>query len=167
MKVMLAFLLLLVHAMSIMAGTNFDGEWTIQCPAGQSIYHVSSVHSNHHEDRSWTFTCRANSKITNNCQWSGFVNSYDHEIIYQCPSGLISGVHSRHSNHHEDRQFNYKCCRTTSNALRHCSWTGYVNNWDAYMNYHAPWNKFLVGMNSHHNNGKEDRIWRFLVCGIA
>ncbi|CAB4022418.1 Hypothetical predicted protein [Paramuricea clavata] len=164
MQVMLAALFLFANVMCINAGTNFDATWTKTCPNGQSIYHVSSVHSNPHEDRSWTFLCRPDSKITTTCQWSGFVNSYDQKVVYQCPNGVITGVHSTHSNEAEDRRFSFRCCNTQSNCARDCVWSGYVNNFDGYLNYVVPSGSFLTGAQSFHDNGNEDRRWEFLAC---
>ncbi|XP_028401859.1 hemagglutinin/amebocyte aggregation factor-like [Dendronephthya gigantea] len=166
MKVALVSLLLLVNFMGINAGTNFDATWTRNCRSKWSISSIASVHSNHHEDRSWSFSCRYNSKITTSCFWTGWVNSYDNEILYQCPNGVISGVHSKHSNYHEDRIFEYRCCRTKGHC-HGCYWTSYVNTWDGYMNYHVPGNYVLVGVKSHHNNRKEDRLWRYRVCQLG
>ncbi|CAB4032851.1 Hypothetical predicted protein, partial [Paramuricea clavata] len=132
-----------------------------------SIWHVSSVHSNYHEDRSWTFLCKRDPKITHSCRWSEWVNSFDHEILYQCRNGVIAGVHSYHSNPHEDRRFQFECCGTKNNCARDCVWTGYVNSWDGYMNYAVPYSHFLSGVKSYHDNGKEDRRWRFLICKLG
>ncbi|XP_028412097.1 hemagglutinin/amebocyte aggregation factor-like [Dendronephthya gigantea] len=155
MQVAFVFLIFLVNVMSIHAGTDFDKTWTFTCPHGQSINHISSVHSNRHEDRSWTFRCRYSSKIAATCYWTGWVNAYDQELIYQCPNGVIAGVYSKHSNKREDRRFKFRCCRTKKNCQRDCSWTAHVNNWDGYMNYNIPLTKFLVGAQSLHDNGKE------------
>ncbi|CAB4008264.1 Hypothetical predicted protein [Paramuricea clavata] len=167
MKVVLATLFLLIHIICIKAGTNFDAKWTRTCSKGYSISRVSSLHSNRHEDRSWSFRCRHNSKITSSCKWSGWVNWFDREILYQCRNGVIAGWHSYHSNRHEDRRFQFKCCRTKKNCVRNCVWTGYVNNWDAYINYGVPRGYFLTGTKSYHHNGHEDRRWRFLICKLG
>merc|ERR1712212_1394394 len=47
-----------------------------------------------------------------------------------------------------------------------CQITGYVNNWDAYMNYVVPNGYVMSGAFSHHDNGKEDRLWKFIVCKL-
>ena len=64
-------------------------------------------------------------------------------------------MHSYHSDPHEDRRFKFKCCRTSKNCARSCVWTGYVNNWDGYMNYNVPYGYYLTGVNSYHDNGRE------------
>jgi hypothetical protein len=45
-----------------------------------------------------------------------------------------------------------------------CFWTGFVNDWDAVMNYVCPDNRFMAGMYSEHNNGREDRRFQFYCC---
>ncbi|XP_028411919.1 hemagglutinin/amebocyte aggregation factor-like [Dendronephthya gigantea] len=161
--VILAFCLLLVNAMNIMAWTRFDAPWSFQCGRRASISHISSFHSNHHEDRSWIFHCRRNAKITNRCGWTGFVNWFDRQILFQCPNGVITGVRSYHSNHHEDRRFRFRCCRTRRHN-RDCTWTPFQNYWDGKMNFNVARYKFLVGVQSIHDNRREDRRWKFLVC---
>ena len=164
MQVIAVVLFIFVNILGINAGTNFNATWTFSCPAGQSIYRIKSVHSNHHADRSWSFYCRYDSKISTSCSWSSYVNWFDQEILYQCGDGVISGVHSYHSNHHEDRQFKFRCCHLKKSCLKNCLWTSYVNDWDAYMNSALSYGYFLVGANSVHHNGREDRRWRFLIC---
>jgi len=40
-----------------------------------------------------------------------FINAYDKEVKHMCrPDGYISGIHSIHSNKHEDRMWNFQCC---------------------------------------------------------
>ncbi|XP_028409558.1 hemagglutinin/amebocyte aggregation factor-like [Dendronephthya gigantea] len=163
MKVTLTVLIFLANSMLINAGTNFDAAWSSDCPSGQSIRHISSVHSNWHEDRSWTWKCKHDSIITSSCRWSGYVNSFDKDLLYQCATGVITGVKSYHSNWYEDRKFNFKCCKTKS-YTRACYWTGYVNSWDGYLSYTVPSYYYLVGVQSYHSNFREDRRWRFLVC---
>ena len=163
-RVTLASLFLLVHLMSIKALTPYDDPWTEECASGHSIYRVRSSHSNHHEDRRWSFSCRYDRKIGSSCQWSGYVNNYDQSILYQCPNGVIAGLHSKHHNHYEDRRFSFKCCFTQMNYQQNCRWTGNVNDWNRRMDYTVPKGYFLTGAKSFHNNRKEDRLWRFLIC---
>ena len=164
MQVIVAALVVFANILRINAGTNFDATWTKSCGYGEYIYNARSVHSNYHEDRSWSFYCKYSSKISSSCSWTDYVNWFDEEILYQCPNGVITGVHSYHSNYHEDRRFRFRCCTTVKNCANACLWTGYVNGWDAYMNYYVPNGYFLAGVNSVHDNRKEDRRWRFLIC---
>ena len=45
-----------------------------------------------------------------------------------------------------------------------CSWTGYVNGWDAQYSYNCPNGKVLLGVSSYHDNHKEDRRFKFNCC---
>ena len=164
MQLIAVALFIFANVIGINAGTSFDASWTQTCPAGQSIDRISSQHSNHHEDRTWSFYCKSSSKISSSCHWSGYVNSFDQQILFQCASGVITGVQSYHSNHHEDRRFNFKCCNTKNNLPSHCSWTDFANDWDGAMDYYVKYDHFLVGAYSVHSNSREDRRWKFLVC---
>lgn len=46
-----------------------------------------------------------------------------------------------------------------------CGWTGFVNNWDAVMNFICSDNRMIAGAYSVHDNGREDRRWDFYCCG--
>ena len=48
-----------------------------------------------------------------------------------------------------------------------CRWTNYVNNWDARLNWVAPGKAVIVGTESYHDNGKEDRLWKFYYCELT
>ncbi|XP_028417035.1 hemagglutinin/amebocyte aggregation factor-like [Dendronephthya gigantea] len=163
MQFMFAALVFLAHAMSINAGTNFYWTWKLDCPSGQSVRHISSVHSNYHEDRSWTFTCRSDPVTQSTCSWSGWVNLFGEMILYQCKDGVIAGVQSYHNKYHKDRRYSFKCCKAKS-YTRICTWTGFVNNWDGYVTYGVRHNYYLVGLFSYHSKGHGDRRWRFLTC---
>ena len=56
---------------------------------------------------------------------------------------------------------------TTSTSLSGCVWTGYVNNYNATFTYTCPANAVLAGVGSIHDNGNEDRRFRFLCCNIV
>lgn len=53
---------------------------------------------------------------------------------------------------------------TTAIVKYGCWTTGYVNGWDGVMNYQCPGNSVMSGMYSVHDNGKEDRIFKFICC---
>jgi len=50
-------------------------------------------------------------RALSDCDWSGWVNGWQDEFTYECDvNEVITGVHSKHSNHHEDRKFDFYCC---------------------------------------------------------
>ena len=53
-----------------------------------------------------------------------------------------------------------------SGHKKQCSSTGYVNEWDLPMNFMCPANQYIAGVESDHDNGREDRRWKFTCCGI-
>ena len=56
---------------------DYDGYLYFECPEGQSITRMMSIHSNHDEDRMWAFECSALEHGYDSCAWSGYVNNYD------------------------------------------------------------------------------------------
>merc|ERR1719239_1636274 len=48
-----------------------------------------------------------------------------------------------------------------------CKWTGYVNSWDDRLKWYAPGKAVIVGAESYHDNGKEDRRWKFYYCELT
>ncbi|CAB3994445.1 Hypothetical predicted protein [Paramuricea clavata] len=166
-QVVFAVSFLLVNAIGINAGTNFEVTWKKNCGYNQYVWHVSSVHSNPHQDRSWTFLCKYSSRVTTTCSWTGWVNLFTRELLYQCPNGVIAGVYSYHSNKYEDRRFSFKCCSTKYGYGYACYWTGYVNYSDGYLNYGVPTGYFLTGVKGDYDQKKKDRRWRFQYCKRA
>merc|ERR1719240_1562929 len=49
---------------------------------------------------------------------------------------------------------------------RHRHLTGWVNNMDGRFDYTCPTNQAIVGFYSYHNNGNEDRKWRFYCASF-
>ena len=77
---------------------------------------------------------------------------------------LYNQAITRAQSHHdrEDRQWTFSCTSLTSGyRLTDCQWSGYINYWDAGMNYNCPNDGLIRTITSHHNNGREDRRFRF------
>ncbi|CAG0914388.1 unnamed protein product [Notodromas monacha] len=148
---------------------DLDGTLDFNCPFGETISRVQSIHDNDSEDRLWAFECKPipidSSDLT--CQNSGYVNDFDEEITFNCPfNGVISGTHSEHSNHDEDRRWDFKCCEALNYCTTNCYFTPEVNDYDGPMDYTVDTDYYISGVASHHDNGKEDRRWRFFVCKV-
>ncbi len=95
-------------------------------------------------------------------------NFYDQLHKIECPSGLgLYTVTTEHSNHHEDRIFTYTCRDVAPKATVSCYWTGYVNNYDDPVFFQCPANQYLGGTESRHDNGKEDRQFKFQCCSAG
>ena len=137
------------------------------------INEVSSYHSNKHEDRRFTIVCAkykagGNRMYRQGTQWSGYVNEYDQELNYRCRNGkFIVGIASRHSNKHEDRQFNFNCA-AMSTSKNSAPLVPSFCNINGPTNYDQPWSLnslgALIGLTSHHSNQHEDRKTSASFC---
>merc|ERR1711907_667161 len=94
-------------------------------------------------------------------RWLGNINGWDGHMNWHTNGHTyVSGLQSWHNNHYEDRIFRPLVTNIGSTQHgRHI--TGFVNNMDGTFAYTCPTNKAIVGFYSYHNNGAEDRRWRF------
>ena len=145
--------------------TGWDQGWTSTCPAGYHLYRAQSQHDNGREDRVWNFWCQKTGAVsTAGCSWTGYLNGWDAPLHYICPSGkIITGLGSYHDNHREDRRWKVRCCNQAT-PLHACAWTGYINDWDGWMDHKIAVNQVITGIYSVHDNGREDRRYKFYVC---
>ncbi|XP_059156033.1 dermatopontin-like isoform X1 [Physella acuta] len=162
---LLTFMTLQCHAWM----TEYDQHFKIECPAGQTIKTLESIHDNGKEDRVWNFGCATppHGAILSACEWSGYKNSYDQLLEFQCPNdGIITGVESIHDNGHEDRMWGFQCCNPDGHVSHACEYTPYVNQYDQMLTYRVPDGMVLRGVTSVHDNGHEDRIFKFDICKL-
>ncbi|XP_018949936.1 hemagglutinin/amebocyte aggregation factor-like [Cyprinus carpio] len=150
---------------------NYDQPLNFQCPPGESISAISSYHNNYHEDRRWKFSCKPTFSWGTDCFLSPYVNDFDKTFSFECPPHhVIAGISSYHDNYHEDRRWQFSCCRSkcTSEVRGHCHsdchWTSYVNSFDEYFFWTVPTQRVLVGIGSYHDDIHEDRRWRYKYC---
>merc|ERR1712167_535494 len=66
-----------------------------------------------------------------------------------------------------ERSNKHKAALARRIAARSHHWVGYINNWDAHMNWHTNGATYVSGLQSWHNNGREDRRFRPLVTTIG
>jgi len=89
---------------------------------------------------------------------------YDIAFHIQCSAGSSIGyISSNHDNNKEDRTWKFTCTPHVS-ISDICWWSGYVNAYDASFNFQCPFNAALTGIDSHHDNNKEDRQFKFKCC---
>jgi len=91
------------------------------------------------------------------------VNNWDAHWNYNLGGHYAyAGMYGVHHNGYEDRLFKvyHKRIGTTQIGGTGSGWTGWVNNMDAQFTYSCPNNMAIVGMQSYHHNGYEDRRWR-------
>lgn len=150
---------------------SFDSYFKESCDDGQVLHGLYSYHDNGKEDRRFKFHCcdlqRENDyKSVSVSSWSGYQNNWDdsHTTSSYSSNKVFCGVSSYHDNGKEDRRVRFKYCRPSSATLdSHSSWSGY-SNWDASWSYTCSYKYFITDWNSYHDNGKEDRRYRFR-CG--
>ncbi|GFR61561.1 hemagglutinin/amebocyte aggregation factor [Elysia marginata] len=169
----LTLLLSLAVVLSVTwADDQFDNAWdgplNFECPAGEFISSVYSVHNNQREDRRWRLGCSAApyGAIMPKCSWTeDYVNSWDEPISFMCPTDYaVAGIQSYHDNRFEDRRMKFKCCKPLAYKTLSCTLTPYLNEFDGELNYTVPNLRVLTGWFSVHQNRQEDRRHKMLTC---
>jgi len=148
---------------------GFDADHLYECPGNAGhVTTLQSEHSNNHEDRRFRVGCKGNKlRELNSCVWSGNVNNWDQTFHFMCNENrVLAGMRSKHSNYHEDRQFDFKCCKLQGTRPTKCTLGDWMNNWDAPFLLDLPSSQAVVGVFSEHHNGVEDRKFRFLTCNV-
>ncbi|XP_056009464.1 uncharacterized protein LOC125680077 [Ostrea edulis] len=168
---------------------SYDGDLDYTVPAGHVMRGWTSIHDNGHEDRVFDFdVCLMQQCVDignpgesvigrrqlNNTTTPFFihlflgvdswVNDYDKPFTFTCPQHQsIHRVVSHHENRPEDRVFDFQCSPYAANS-ESCFWSGYVNNFDKPVAFQCPNGGILDGVSSFHDNGAEDRRFRFYCC---
>ena len=156
--------------------SSYDSPLFFECSEGplysstensKAITSIYSVHNNEREDRVWTFGCTDLSGGPSTCEWTDYLNDWDATIEYSAPDNyFISGFASYHNNDREDRRWKVKICRQQGKCCSGGEWTEYLNDWDAILNLETE-GKVICGISSYHNNDREDRRWKFLLCDLV
>jgi len=168
--VILCFVLLGICHTSIAGWQNsWDQKLDYSCPSGQHVYRIKSYHDNGKEDRRWEIFCRKGYVKEDECSFtSDYVNGWDNKLDYTCPdNGIVTGLYSVHDNGKEDRRWKVRCCKLAVKKGTSCYTTGYINDWDRAMDHRVNNGQAIVGLYSHHDNGKEDRKWKLKVCSFT
>jgi len=143
--------------------TPYDEPWKFECGDGKAIGYMRSTHDNKKEDRIWHFGCKSIGSA-GSCCFSGEVNEYDKPVEFKCPDNqVLSGISSKHDNRKEDRVWKFQCCDNKV-KLSQCISTGFINNYDEELKLSLSGSKVIHGVYSYHDNKKEDRRWKFLIC---
>merc|ERR1711998_331804 len=99
-------------------------------------------------------------------RWLGHINGWDAHMNWHTNGHTyVSGLRAWHNNGREDRRFSPLVTNIGSTQTGRIL-TGWVNNMDGRFDYTCPHNKAIVGFYSYHNNGNEDRRWRFYCAGF-
>ena len=139
---------------------DWDGELKVTCDNVHAINYVGSLHDNDREDRIWSWRCKqlqgVSPLIHADCEWTGPQNEYDEPLIFKCnDDGYVAGVRSVHDNHHEDRVWEFYCCKTTQHSLKRCGLSGFQNDYDGPLSFPIRDGSVISGVYSVHDNHKE------------
>ncbi|XP_053389280.1 hemagglutinin/amebocyte aggregation factor-like isoform X2 [Mercenaria mercenaria] len=97
-------------------------------------------------------------------------NVYDGILDFKCASKkqAISSIYSVHHDGFEDRRFRIHCGDVPGvRGRRKCEdSTNWENDLDGLLAFQCRSNMYIVGMQSEHRNGREDRRWKFHCCGF-
>ena len=153
---------------------GFDQQVFATCPKNMFIRTISSYHKNSTEDRIFSMTCGKyltgdKSKIyRQEVTWdSNWANDWDRPLNYTCADGsFMVGMNSVHDNKKEDRRFRFACAHMSASTTGQAFSTGSCKS-TATSQYDKPWTLgggAVIGMNSTHSNGAEDRITSLQYC---
>ncbi|XP_074649189.1 uncharacterized protein LOC141904499 [Tubulanus polymorphus] len=149
--------------MSVAWKNQWDRPLNFQCPNNQHIQWFKSRHDNGREDRLFDMNCRPG-YVGTDCSWTGYLNDWDKLVNFVCPhNGIVTGFHSYHDNHREDRRWKLRCCKVARPG-QSCYWSGWLADWDQEIDYSFPNGMAMTGMKSIHDNGREDRLFEFRMC---
>jgi len=93
---------------------GWDAElWWQGTPDNSFLVGMTSEHSNHYEDRQFKFfTTKSDNWYLTDCIWHNDVNGWDGPLDYVMGDDeVFGGLHSIHSNHYEDRQWDLQVCK--------------------------------------------------------
>jgi len=145
---------------------SYDGVLSFSCNPKEAISGFRSTHDNRREDRRWDIQCCTVSNVMLvSMGFTGYLNNWDGVLDFTCDDDeVLVGVYSVHDNGREDRRWKAKCAQLTNSAGFNIDsrWTDWENRWDADLEVDAGVNGMITGIYSVHDNGKEDRRWKFL-----
>ena len=150
---------------------NMDGKLDYKCNRDEVVTGLYSYHNNWKEDRRWKIRCakligRTRPSYPIRASLSGYKNSWDGTLHWDAgKNGMITGFDSYHDNHREDRRWRFYS-GVTHLTCDQGGWSGYKNSWDGKLSFSCPDRWVLNGVYSKHDNGKEDRRWKFKCCQL-
>jgi hypothetical protein len=141
-----------------------DVNWV--AASGYVMTGIHSKYDNGKKDRLWEFE---SSKLLGSTSptITGFVNIWDQEFmwsIYRDTTAVV-GMYSTHDNGTEDRRFKIYGSFHGKTATG-CYWTS-ETDYDAEWSISGNDGEAIVAMWSRHDNGKEDRIFKWRFCKLV
>jgi len=106
---------------------------------------------------------------------SGYANSWDGKLdfwagqygTYSVSNKMITGFYSTHNNRREDRRWKFYTGSASDATCRVSGTKNWANNWDGHLFFQCPTPEVLYGVYSEHDNGTEDRRWKFKCCNVG
>ncbi|KAM3621248.1 uncharacterized protein V6R79_008419 [Siganus canaliculatus] len=143
---------------------ELTGVLSHQCPQGQAVSGITSLHNKDQKDRLFGISCKAFTASTT-CHWSGYVNYYCENKNFACPDNhVITGVYSKYGSSLHDRRWKFRCCRANGFSTFNCNTTPKINYWNEYFNWKVPGSNFMTGVESSFDPDTFDRRWSFSYC---
>jgi len=144
---------------------SWDQAISASCSQNEAVSGFKSKHSNGKEDRVWYLQCCSLTNVAlKDMGLSAYLNDWDAVLNFRCEDNeVLTGVYSVHSNSHEDRRWAARCAsvvRTHGLLVLQSTWSSWMNAWDTRFTFTAG-NNMITGFSSVHDNGKEDRRWKF------
>ncbi|CAL1531927.1 unnamed protein product, partial [Lymnaea stagnalis] len=140
------------------------------CPGDSVVTGIDSYNDEGAEDRRFKFRCCGIAILLllyiSACIKAVYVNEFDQQALFHCETGeYIEEIESENDNEKEDRRWSFQC--GGDGATSACTWSSYVNSWEEMLVYICPGDTVVTGIDSYHDNGSEDRRFKFRSCGIA
>ena len=96
-----------------------------------------------------------------------YLNELDKPVKKDCNKGEgIYKIQSEFRGYYNDRRWNFECRKVVqNNAQVTCTQTkSYVNDFNGPIEFSCGENQYIAGVESYHDNSKEDRRWKFTCC---
>ena len=96
-----------------------------------------------------------------------YLNNFDKPVKKDCNKGEgIYKIQSEFHGYYKDRRWNFECRKVVqNNAKVTCTQTqSYMNEFNGPIVFSCGDNEYIAGVESYHENSKEDRRWKFTCC---
>lgn len=149
---------------------GWDAAFSYTAPANTAINGLYSYHDNDTEDRRWRVRYVSMDGVQ--CSpggWTAYQNEWDRNLDFTCPTNqVLAGFGSYHDNDTEDRRYQFRCCSVASSGffVTGTRYTGWGNDMDGVLDTQCGRGEMMVGLNSYHDNDKEDRRFRLRCAQV-
>lgn len=95
-----------------------------------------------------------------------YQNGWDGPLVKECKDGEgFYGVRSKYAPGRRDRLWEFQCRKVVKDGCATCSKANsYVNNFREAIFFMCGKNEYIGRVESYHDNGQEDRRWKFTCC---